>query len=487
MSKVIGILYYLVLKHMFNIFLTKGHFKMAKGIMQILASMEDFDNNVDENVDFVEAAEVETQLLEANEEGAVVEEMVEELEVAEEAAEALESLITSLEAISENGGMDQNAAVMYRIAQESIYSRLGMTVESSSLESFSSSSSRYSATVLSLEEEKSRFRQVIDSIWKFIQETARKFVAWLKSYLTALGSTERRAKALKEKINKDKNIKFEGKLTEKQQEQFGRFAGTSEFAKASVIDMSIDYASFLDTFKKANFGESLVKVQESLVTTAEKLNKDGGSVDGSDINKINEGFATIVKALASSNSVVNDTNTSKKTIGTIISKAADKVSDVLGISNDTKQEKPQITVTGARTTVGGLCVGGFSSSNSIGLVAATRQQEENLKYTGVLPASAQEATKVLDNVLDIVATQKALNDSVNKAVANPKKLDKLVASRKDEGASAETRKLLQGYRKTFGILVQISTAVSASSTTVSKGLLDLVQISMKSAPKEENA
>lgn len=395
-------------------------------------------------VDFVEASEVETELLSVNEEAEEVTEMAEEAEEAEEVVEALESLIASLESIVENGGMDENAARMYRIAQESIYGRLNITIPQSaktSLESFGDISSRHTASVISLEEEKGRFAKIVEGVWKFIQETVAKFVNWIKGFFNAVDATEKRAKAMLEAVKK--HDKFEGQLTDKQKESFGKKLNI-EGKNLSLVDASEELASFATKVKDFKYPSKVKAVSSAIYNVSEKIFKaspeDRKNVDASEFDKAN---ADLVSGLEDQGDGVY---VSERTLGNHY---------VLGIYKKDKS----------------------------GYVSFAKTPDQDKPFAGNLAESKAEAETIIKNVIKAMESVRVLNKETNEAFSDVDKQMKSLRSKVKEDAPTEMARF-NAMKKSVTGLIKLCTNFGTHTVNCSKVVLDGVSVSMKEVKEE---
>lgn len=404
-------------------------------IAQYLASLEEIDEA--QPVDFVEAAEVETELLDVQREGQEVEEMVEDAEEAEEVIEALESLISSLESIVENGGLDQNAARMYQIAQESIYGRIGITIPATtSLESFSDVSSRHTATVVSLEEEKGRFKKTVDAVIKFVQEIVAKFVSWIKTVFSPIDNAIKRANQLKEKVKVAKE--FNEELTDKQKKRFSKLNYGNE--DVSIVAASAELKRFAEWFAKLDVFSKFIKLEKDVFDKA--LN--GSSMD--DLTKL----------------VLTTYDQFTKH----------------GMERNGGTYKSNVTLGNVQLTLGD------GGNKFIGKPSEEPFNDFNIN-------SSSEAVKVLDNVISALNTVKKFSDEAVKGIQEFSKEMKDFASKSKSTEDKETVKKIadatKHARSNASGLVKLSNGFISHNVAYAKLLTDAVGIAAKAGTKEEEA
>lgn len=176
----------------------------------IVASMEEEEQLVEQAQEVVELAtelgenadSLETELVELVED--IAEQEGEEVQTAEgeEVAAELETMADAVEETVENGGLDQNAAQILEIAVESMYNRVGISTKKRSLpslESFGATSSRIRATQISVEDMREKAATIYKAIIAQFQKAIEWAVNFFKQVFDLAGKLQARAKDMKTK------------------------------------------------------------------------------------------------------------------------------------------------------------------------------------------------------------------------------------------------------------------------------------------------
>ena len=163
---------------------------MARGLFLAVEEMREAESNAEKKSGLPPAANsLETTLLDVNEEGANLEQGSDMLVEASDDINTLDEVADTIEESAENGGMTPDAAKMAEVAVESIMRRQGMSLAYkpiASLESFGSTSSRMSATKLSLESVKEKSKELWSRFTKFISVLATKTSEYIKNVFNKL-------------------------------------------------------------------------------------------------------------------------------------------------------------------------------------------------------------------------------------------------------------------------------------------------------------
>ena len=163
---------------------------MARGLFLAVEEMREAESSTDKKSGLPPAANsLETTLLDVNEEGANLEQGSDMLVEASDDINTLDEVADTIEESAENGGMTPDAAKMAEVAVESIMRRQGMSLAYkpiASLESFGSTSSRMSATKLSLESVKEKSKELWSRFTKFISVLATKTSEYIKNVFNKL-------------------------------------------------------------------------------------------------------------------------------------------------------------------------------------------------------------------------------------------------------------------------------------------------------------
>lgn len=182
----------------------------------------DAEDAAEAEAEVLENEQLETELLEAQAEEQEIHEMDDAMEDAEGALDDHQELIESLEMITQDGGMNRQAARFYQLSRKSIYGRLGIrvTTESFAMEAFDDVATRVVATVRSLEEEKSNFKKFLEGTKKFLLELFEKIQNFILKILDTNNAVRKRAEKLASKLD---GASFEGVLSEAQQKRLGKY------------------------------------------------------------------------------------------------------------------------------------------------------------------------------------------------------------------------------------------------------------------------
>lgn len=171
------------------------------GRQGLVTAMENEEVNTPEVAEVEGGAEnLETDLLEVQEEAAEAEAHEAQVEETVETAEALEGIAISLEACAANGGLTKDAAHVVGLALDHMYKSVGIQKHAMpALESFGQTSSRVGATQLALEDLKEKIKE----IWAAIKKAIINAYNWVRErFLKVFGAAaklEKRAKALSER------------------------------------------------------------------------------------------------------------------------------------------------------------------------------------------------------------------------------------------------------------------------------------------------
>ena len=163
---------------------------MARGLFLAIEEIKEAAKDAGSSDGLPPAADsLETTLLEVNEEGSNLEQGSDMLVEASDDINTLDEVADTIEESAENGGMTPDAAKMAEVAVESIMRRQGMSLEYkaiASLESFGSTSSRMSATKLSLESVKEKSKELWTRFTQFIGVLATKTTEYIKNVFNKL-------------------------------------------------------------------------------------------------------------------------------------------------------------------------------------------------------------------------------------------------------------------------------------------------------------
>lgn len=137
-------------------------------------------------------------------------ELTTESDSIENALESLESFITSLEAIKDKGGLDQNGATLLNASLPFVYKSLGIEeYHSFSLESFKGVSQRQTATTVAVEAMSDVFYKILEAFKKFINYIVTKLKDFY-SHLTDMSvKIEKRCDSIDKKLKGNTTINTE--------------------------------------------------------------------------------------------------------------------------------------------------------------------------------------------------------------------------------------------------------------------------------------
>lgn len=453
---------------------------MAKGLMQTLASLEELQEaQVEPITDVVEAAEVETELLDVQEDNQEIVEMSDDLETAEEAVDAMESLVAALESIQENGGMDKNTARMYDIARQSIYARMGDSASlggEMSFEAFDSVSARQTATSISLEEEKGTIRKWAEAIWKFIRETTIKIIEWIRNLFISAKRTQKRLDNLKEAINKHDGA-FEGKLSERQQASYGRRVVYTGAESKSLSDMVAEFVKFTTNVRGMNLPKATsdyVKAEIAAVRTGEEDVKE--EVLESNLAKF---IGTISKTLEHQNAGAF------KKLANFFVAGAKKTGEFFGKSFE------QAKGYSAGPSLGNYYVAVLTDEKTSFTIEAKALEEgkDSFKFTDAqLPRDKATASRIVDSISTVLKNQIAFNEEMDKLFKEFKTMTGDFQKAADKKDKPNVRKAVKGYRALFNAATKFNSSYSSYVVVQAKNVSDLVYIAMgKAKPADDKA
>lgn len=181
---------------------------MSKSLRQIFVSVESEENDITDTTVVVSSDQtIEDEVAEVTEAGIEVIEAEDDVEQLHEIAEGLESIVASLEASIEDGGLDAQAAVFMQHAVNGYTRRVGLEAESfiPSLESFGGASGKAAATTISVESVKDKIKQ----IWQAIKNAVAKAIqATMNFFAKIFGGFEKlksRVAGLRAEIKKISN------------------------------------------------------------------------------------------------------------------------------------------------------------------------------------------------------------------------------------------------------------------------------------------
>lgn len=425
------------------------------GRQGLVAAMENEELNTPEVAEVEGGAEnLETDLLEVQEEAAAADADQAQVEETIETAEALESMAVSLEACAANGGLTKDAAHVVGLALDHMYKSVGIKRQPMpALESFGQTSSRVGATQLALE----GLKEEIARIWKAIKDAIIKAYEWVKErFMKVFGAAEKlqkRAKALA-----DRSAEVAGKPE-------------SEQVESERLVQALQISGKIPDLKKAS--EDLKKVAAAvLVDTSKEMDEAADALQGDTAAD----FADTVAAYAKSVAPNPISNPDAEGFGAQPEKTAlHRGSELLGGK-----------AVFARIVDGKL-------PDAEGFVAAARMKlylgEFNPKAAKIsltkLPLTAGTVgEEVCKNVADLAEVVQKYRNAQSKSEAAVKKLVKAIddASKKDDGDEGK-KKLGEAKRKfsgaLTGILNTLPTQASAHALNTGKALCDLVELSIK--------
>ena len=160
---------------------------MARGLFLAVEELKEAEKKEKKEATAVAAPaadSAETEIIESNKEGVDLDQDIDTVETASDDIDTLDDIAEVIEESAENGGMTPDAAKMVEVAVESIMRRQGMSLEYkaiASLESFGSTSSRMSATKLSLESVKEKSKELWTRFTQFIGVLATKTSEYIKN------------------------------------------------------------------------------------------------------------------------------------------------------------------------------------------------------------------------------------------------------------------------------------------------------------------
>ena len=171
-------------------------------------SYEDVDTATDaEGEETIESDDLETELLEVQEEADTIEKAEDKVEEAQEAAIATEALLANLVYASQHGGLNYAHADSIRVSTEHIVRSLGM--DESDIphldfgrESFTSTSSVALSTETAMESVKNFFVKILDGILKGIAWIVDKGMALVTRLFSNFEKLQKRANAISAALNK---------------------------------------------------------------------------------------------------------------------------------------------------------------------------------------------------------------------------------------------------------------------------------------------
>lgn len=156
---------------------------MSTSLRQLFVSMEDDTLN---ETDLVVAADdtVEQEIAETAEAFAESEQGSDDVVELGEISEGLESIIVSMEAAMQDGGLNPQAALFMQHAVHGYTRRLGLNASqiTPSLESFGGASGQAAATTISME----GIKETVKKIWQAIKNAVMKAIAAVKNFFAKL-------------------------------------------------------------------------------------------------------------------------------------------------------------------------------------------------------------------------------------------------------------------------------------------------------------
>ena len=135
------------------------------------------------------AESAETEIIETNKDETELDQDLDTLDTASDDIDSLNDVAKVIENSAEGDGMSEDTAKMAEVAVESIMRRQGMSLAYKPiayLESFGSTSSRMSATKLSLESVKEKSKELWSRFTKFISVLATKTSEYIKNVFNKL-------------------------------------------------------------------------------------------------------------------------------------------------------------------------------------------------------------------------------------------------------------------------------------------------------------
>jgi hypothetical protein len=155
---------------------------------------------------------VASAIVDINQDGFELQQEQDHIDDVQEAAASLESFITSLEEITDAGGMTPEAAVVANHAVDAILAPVGESAEEvmPSLESYGNSSGRRNATRISVESLKSKLVEIWEYIKDLIKKARVRIKDWYLKVWSAAPALKKRAEAIRVKADSVKSAAKDG-------------------------------------------------------------------------------------------------------------------------------------------------------------------------------------------------------------------------------------------------------------------------------------
>lgn len=437
---------------------------MSFGKLSIQAAMEELDEaaaaeaaavveTTEEVVEMpVDEETVEAAMAETAEVAAQVEGGGDSIEQAVGDAETLADVADTMEATEETGGMDEKAAAIAEVAIEALYERLHVSRGKAmpGLESFGSQSSRMKSTTIAVE----AIRDDLKKVWAAIVAMASKVWEFVKGFFKSVFDTNTKLKEKAEKLLK-------------------AVASVDGAAEAGTLE-EVKFAAQLSVGGKVTVEgvEAAVKDIQNAATVLAELFTDTAGVE--------EFIAGIDKPIKDKEVFDAFTDKSELAPGFKIDDAGKYgkapegcgvgISDELIGNRAAKLVFPATNEAGAKTWEA-------LGNQSISFEVFDAKQKP---VTSAPTLSAAEMTKVLNSVLETVASIEKLKPAFEKAQETTGKL--VSASRKamvmnigeDKGAFARGRAVSRAVSKTTTLLTRPGTLFSKLMVDTSKAQLDWV-------------
>lgn len=404
------------------------------------------------------AENLETELLEVQDEAGETDQVEEQVEAAAETAEALEAMAVSLEACAANGGLSKEAAHAVGIALDHMYASVGIQQKAMpALESFGQTSSRIGATQLALEGIKDNLKKIWDAIVKAVMDA----IDWVRQrYEKILGAAtrlEKRAEALAKRAEDTA-----GNPTSKEIES------KELFRKLHISGSLPDLSAAL---------KSLKTVADSSLTSDAQLYTDMADAIGGDAKEVS-GLVEAVNALA----------------GTSGNAVSDPVAEGFGdqpegVAIRRSNEMPGGSAIIVRAPAKVDSANGAEALEAAGKIkvslGAFKPKAGEITKDKLPTLTAPKAADAAKGVGEIASVIMAYKQAVGKLDAAKKKVVEAVkkAAKENEGGEDEATKKLGkaqlSFAKTLPSLMSTDAAVSVYLLNTGKAVCDYVELSLK--------
>lgn len=420
------------------------------------------------------AENLETELLDVQEETVEAEQAEAEIEETVETAEALEAMAVSLEACAANGGLNKEAAHAVGIALDHMYRTVGITKTGMpALESFGKNSSRTGATQLVLESLSENIKRIWDAVVKAVADAIEWVRQRFEKVMGAATRLEKRAKALSARAEATPQIAAKEKAFDSERTvQALQINGSVSNVKAGLaaVQKLVEGVLTSDTSKYDTATEAMQNPQGVSVDSIKGLASLPSSIQLRPVaSPENEGFGAQPAGVFISRS--------DELLG---GKAVIKcVGSVGGVALEADAAAPASGATG-------IVVEALNASSKLRLsIGAFNAKAKATTKTSVATLSIGEAGDLADVVAaiagDIAAYKQALGkiDSAKKKLLSAVKRAGDDLKKEEDAASKGTATALAKFASALPrILDGLPTGVSTYALNVGKAACDYAELSL---------